>query len=157
MSLFVGLRGDGLGALAKNIEMYLETWQACGYDGAGDVFRRVPVYVIDTQAAAPKGGNAVCADMSAELSTLSHDDILGERLAFWTAAQLIERVSDWRDVLSIDGITAELNAGNGLSEVQVKNSLRILTSDVMQAFKLVEAASNPWPPNSARRPSSIDW
>jgi alkanesulfonate monooxygenase SsuD/methylene tetrahydromethanopterin reductase-like flavin-dependent oxidoreductase (luciferase family) len=32
LSLFFGLRGDGLGALAKNIEMYLETWQACGYD-----------------------------------------------------------------------------------------------------------------------------
>jgi hypothetical protein len=99
------------------------------------VFRLVPVYVIDPQAAAPKGGNAVCADISAKLSALSCDDILGERLAFWAAAQLIERVSDWRDVLRIDGITAELNAGNGLSEVQVKNSLRILTSDVMPAFK----------------------
>jgi alkanesulfonate monooxygenase SsuD/methylene tetrahydromethanopterin reductase-like flavin-dependent oxidoreductase (luciferase family) len=158
LPLFVGLRGDGLGALAENIEMYRETWRARGHDGAGSVFLRVPVYAADTEAAAheepranivfyferqaaivmagaPKGGNAVRADMAAKLSALSYDDILRDRVAFGTAAQLIERISEWRDVLGIDGITAELNAGNGLSEAQVKNSLRILTRDVMPAFK----------------------
>ena len=99
------------------------------------MFRRIPVYVAGAQAAAPKGGNAVRADMAAKLSALSYDDILDERVAFGSAAQLIEQISDWRDVLSIDGVTAELNAGNGLSEAQVKNSLRILTSDITPAFK----------------------
>lgn len=158
LPLFVGLRGDGLGELVANIEVYRETWRACGHDGDSSVFLRVPVHAADTAAAAreepranityyferqaqivmagaPKGGNAARASTAAKLSALSYDDILRDRVAFGSAEQLIERIGGWREVLGIDGITAELNAGNGLSEAQVKNSLRILTRDVMPAFK----------------------
>ena len=73
--------------------------------------------------------------MAAKLSALSYEDILQDRVAFGTAARLIERINQWREVLRIDGINAEMNAGGMLSEAQVKNSLRILTRDVMPAFK----------------------
>jgi alkanesulfonate monooxygenase SsuD/methylene tetrahydromethanopterin reductase-like flavin-dependent oxidoreductase (luciferase family) len=158
LPLFVGLRGDGLGALIENIKVYRETWRACGHDGESSVFLRVPVFAADTEAAAyeepranityyferqaalvisgaPKGGGAERANTAAKLTALSYDDILRDRVAFGTAEQLIQRISEWRDVLGIDGITAELNAGNGLSEAQVKNSLRIITRDVMPAFR----------------------
>ncbi len=158
LPLFVGLRGDGLEALVENINVYRETWRARGHPGAGSVFLRVPVFAADTEAAAyeepranityyferqaaivragaPKGGNAERTNTAAKLSALSYEDILRDRVAFGTAEQLIARITEWRDVLGIDGITAELNAGNGLSEAQVMNSLRILTHQVMPAFE----------------------
>ena len=158
LPLFVGLRGDGLGDLIENIKVYRETWRACGHAGESSVFLRVPVFAANTEAAAheepranityyferqaalvisgaPKGGSAERANTAAKLSALSYDDILRDRVAFGTAEQLIDRIGAWRDVLGIDGITAELNAGNGLSEPQVKNSLRIITRDVMPAFR----------------------
>ncbi len=158
LPLFVGLRGDGLGTLVENIKVYRETWRRSGHDGKGSVFLRVPVYAADTETAAfeeprdniihyferqarliaassPKGGNAERRNTAAELSALSYDDILQDRVAFGTAARLIDRVNEWRDKLGIDGITAETNAGGLLSEAQVKNSLRIITRDVMPAFK----------------------
>lgn len=158
LPLFVGLRGDGLGALVENINIYRETWRAAGHDGDGSVYLRVPVYAADSESAAreepranityyferqarlvaassPKGGSAVRANTAATLSALSYDDILQDRVAFGTAARLIDRVGEWRDVLGIDGIAAEMNAGGMLSEAQVKNSLRIIAKDVMPAFK----------------------
>jgi alkanesulfonate monooxygenase SsuD/methylene tetrahydromethanopterin reductase-like flavin-dependent oxidoreductase (luciferase family) len=158
LPLFVGLRGDGLGALVDNINVYRETWRSAGHAGDGSVYLRVPVYAADTEASAfeepranityyferqarlvvagrPKGGSAVRANTAATLSALSYDDILQDRVAFGTAAQLIERITEWRAVLGIDGITAELNAGGMLSEAQVKNSLHIIARDVMPAFK----------------------
>lgn len=158
LPLFVGLRGDGLAALADNIDVYRQTWRRAGHEGDGSVYLRVPVYAAATQAAAiaepraniiyyferqarliaessPKGGNAARANTAATLSALSYDDILRDRVAFGTAERLVERLREWRAVLGIDGITAEMNAGGLLSEEQVKNSLRIITRDVMPAFK----------------------
>ena len=62
------------------------------------------------------------------------EDTLLQKLRWY---RLGDEVSDrqWRDVLGIDGITAEMNAGGMLSAAQVKNSLRIIASDVMPAFK----------------------
>jgi alkanesulfonate monooxygenase SsuD/methylene tetrahydromethanopterin reductase-like flavin-dependent oxidoreductase (luciferase family) len=158
LPLFVGLRGDGLEALTRNINVYRKTWRECGHEGEGSVYLRVPVYGADTEAAAnsepkdnityyfdrqakmvavgsPKGGNAERSKTAATLSSLSYDDILRDRVAFGTGPQLIERLQEWRDVLGIDGITAEMNAGGMLTEAQVKNSLRVITRDVMPAFK----------------------
>ena len=158
LPLFVGLRGDGLEALVHNINVYRQTWRKSGHSGNGSVYLRVPVYAADSEAAAydeprenityyferqarlvvagsPKGGNAERSSTAATLSALSYDDIIRDRVAFGTAAKLIDRVTEWRDVLGIDGITAEMNAGGLLSEDQVKNSLRIITRDVMPAFR----------------------
>jgi alkanesulfonate monooxygenase SsuD/methylene tetrahydromethanopterin reductase-like flavin-dependent oxidoreductase (luciferase family) len=158
LPLFVGLRGDGLGQLIENIKVYRETWQRCGHGGEGSVFLRVPIHAADTEAAAiaepreniiyyferqarliaassPKGGTAERRNTAATLSALSYDDILADRVAFGDPARLIDRLREWRQVLGIDGITAELNAGGMLSEAQVKNSLRIITREVMPAFK----------------------
>jgi alkanesulfonate monooxygenase SsuD/methylene tetrahydromethanopterin reductase-like flavin-dependent oxidoreductase (luciferase family) len=158
LPLFVGLRGDGLGALTHNINVYRETWRECGHEGESSVYLRVPIYGADTEAAAieepkenityyfdrqakmvaagsPKGGNAERSKTAATLSALSYDDILRDRVAFGTGPQLIERLKEWQDVLGIDGVTAEMNAGGMLTEAQVKNSLRVITHDVIPAFR----------------------
>ena len=72
---------------------------------------------------------------AALLSSLSYDDILKSRVAFGSAQGLADRLTEWREVLGIDGVIAELNAGGMLTEAQVKNSLRIITHDVMPALK----------------------
>ncbi len=158
LPLFVGLRGDGLGTLIENIQTYRETWKRCGHGGDGSVFLRVPVYAAETDEAAleeprenivfyferqarlvaassPKGGNAERQGTAATLSALSYDDILRDRVAFGSPGRLVERISEWQEALGIDGITAELNAGGMLTAEQVKNSLRLITHEVMPAFR----------------------
>ena len=158
LPLFVGLRGDGLGALADNIRLYRETWRRSDHPGTGNVFLRVPLYAAASDSAAreepranitwyferqarlvaessPAGGHAARANTAAKLSALSYDDILRDRVAFGTAESLIDRITEWREILGIDGITAELNAGGMLTAGQVRNSLRIITGQVMPAFR----------------------
>ncbi len=160
LPLFVGLRGDGLDSLKTNIDVYRDTWKAKGHAGTGSVYLRVPVYAADTERAAydepkdcivhyferqarlvasvgaqGKDGEALRAKTAATLSTLSYDDILATRVAMGTPAQLIDRLTEWRDVLGIDGIVMEMNAGNLMTEAQVANSLRLIAGKVMPQFK----------------------
>lgn len=157
--LFVGLRGDGLDALKGSIATYRETWRKAGHDGNGSVYLRVPMYAAASEAAAreePRANieyyferqarmvaqstnlqarGALGAKTAANLAALSYDDILESRVCFGTAARIVDRLREWQEVLGIDGIIIETNAGNMLSEERELNSLRIITHEVMPAFK----------------------
>ncbi len=163
LPLFVGLRGDGLEALRENLDVYRGAWKEAGHPGEGSVFLRVPVYAADTQemaleeprenityyferqarmvaalrASAVEAGSSTAGTEKtiAKLESLTYDDILKSRVAFGSAAGLIDRFNEWGEVLGIDGVIAELNAGGMMTEAQVKHSLRIITHDVMPAFK----------------------
>ena len=160
LPLFVGLRGDGLEMLRDNLEVYRTTWKEVGHPGDGSVYLRVPLYAAATEEAAleePRenimyyfarqarmvaASNADSNHPGAErtrmadlLASLSYEDILKNRVAFGAAPQLIDRLTEWGEVLGIDGVVAELNAGGMLMEDQVKTSLRIITHDVMPALK----------------------
>lgn len=160
LPLFVGLRGDGLGQLRDSLERYRAAWAAAGHAGAASCYLRVPVYAADTAKAAyeePKdnivyyfrrqaellarlgakgaGGAGGREKVAASLAALTYEDILESRVAFGNSGQLIDRFNLWRDELGIDGVVMELNAGGRLSEAQVRNSLRVLTHEVMPAFK----------------------
>jgi hypothetical protein len=69
------------------------------------------------------------------LTTLSYEEILHTKVAFGTAAELIERLSQLRDELGMDGIVAELDAGGQIPAERVQRSLRLLTHEVMPVFK----------------------
>ncbi len=160
LPLFVGLRGDGLSDLAQNIDRYRQAWTEAGHTGATSVYLRVPVYCADTeqsahdeprqcityyferqarllaqQGAKRDGGNAANKDVVSGISALTYEDILATRVIFGSPSQIIERISAWRLQLGISGIVMELNAGGGLTEAQVQNSLRLVTKEVMPAFK----------------------
>ena len=135
----------------------------CIRDSEGSVFLRVPVYAADTQevaleeprenityyferqarmvaasrASAVEAGSSTAGTEKtiAKLESLTYDDILKSRVAFGSASGLIDRFNEWGEVLGIDGVIAELNAGGMMTEAQVKHSLRIITHDVMPAFK----------------------
>ncbi len=160
LPLFVGLRGDGLDSLRVNIEAYHAAWLEEGHDEPGSVYLRVPVYAAESEAAALEDprenilfyferqaklvaaaskdkvkGSSANRSTASQLASLSYEDILETRVAFGSAPRLIERIRAWQEVLGIDGIVIEVNAGGMLTEDQVLNSIRIVAEDVMPAFR----------------------
>ena len=160
LPLFVGLRGDGLDELKDNIRVYRQTWKAAGHDGPGSVYLRVPVYAAATEEAAieePRdcithyferqarmiaaagaqgaGAEEMRARVAKALSALSYDDIRRTRAAIGTPAMLVDQLTEWQEVLDIDGVVMEMNAGNLLEEAQIANSVRLIAEEVMPAFK----------------------
>jgi len=161
LPIFVGLRGMDVSVLRRHVSAYREAWRAAGHPGRGDVCLRIPVYAAPTKRAAlnePRESIGYYFNRQADLvrpgvgregvgpaererdrierlETLSYDQILRERVAFGSAPGLIDRLTELREILGIDSIAAELNSGGMLSPDQVERTLRILTRDVMPAFK----------------------
>lgn len=161
LPIFVGLRGMDIPELRVHLQAYRKAWQEAGHPGSGDVFLRMPVYAATTAQGALEEpyesimyyftrqadltrssvgragtGPAERRQARAErMSTLTFDEVLHTKVAFGTAAGLIDRLSQLQEELGLDGVVAELNAGSRIPEEHVKQSLRILTHEVMPAFK----------------------
>ena len=160
--IFVGLRGMDTTELRTHVEIYRKTWRESGHPGNGSVYLRVPLYAGATQTAAfeepcdsinyyfKRQSNLVAqntarrtdsAGASGGLGTvdrlagLTYDEILQTKVAFGSAEGLTDRLKQLQEELSLDGIVAEMNAGGLIPEEQVMQSLKILTHDVMPAFK----------------------
>jgi alkanesulfonate monooxygenase SsuD/methylene tetrahydromethanopterin reductase-like flavin-dependent oxidoreductase (luciferase family) len=161
LPIFVGLRGMDIPELRGNLQAYRKAWQESGHAGSGNVFLRIPVYVGETtqgaleephdsimyyftrqadlqRSAVGRAGTGPADRRQARadrLTSLSYEEILHTKVAFGTAAELIERLSQLRDELGVDGIVAELDAGGQIPAERVQRSLRLLTHEVMPAFK----------------------
>ena len=161
LPIFVGLRGMDIPDLRGNLEAYRKAWQEAGHAGSGNVFLRIPVYVGETeqgaveeprdsimyyftrQADIQRTGVGRAGTGSADrrqsradrLLSLSYEEILHTKVAFGTAAKLVDRLSQLREELWLDGIVAELDAGGQIPAERVQRSLRLLTHEVMPAFK----------------------
>jgi alkanesulfonate monooxygenase SsuD/methylene tetrahydromethanopterin reductase-like flavin-dependent oxidoreductase (luciferase family) len=61
--------------------------------------------------------------------------MLRTRVAFGTAAQLIDRLKELQEQLGLDGIIVEPNPASLIPHEYVTRSLRIVAQDVMPAFK----------------------
>ena len=160
LPIFVGFRGDGLAELKQCLQHYRNVWAENGHAGGASAYLRVPVYAAQTEALAletprdnivyyferqarllarqgaqREAGNTSREEVAKGLSALSYEDILESRVVFGTPNQIIERVRAWQETLGIDGIIMELNAGGRLSERQVLDSLKLVTDEVMPAFR----------------------
>ena len=161
LPIFVGLRGMSIPELAGHLRIYREAWRDAGHPGAGDACLRIPVYgAPDEKAArdepqetityyfrrqadltrAPLGraGTGPIERRQAQaqrLSELTYDQILTTKVAFGTGPGLVDRLRLLKDELGVNGIAAELNPGGLLSTEQEMRTLRILTHEVMPAFK----------------------
>ncbi|MBT98292.1 MAG: hypothetical protein CL902_06670 [Dehalococcoidia bacterium] len=159
--IFVGLRGMDIPELRENVDQYRKSWQKAGHPGQGDVSLRIPVYAGETQEQAMdepfesisgyfgrmgslyreragKAGLEVTelADGRAErLAALSYDDMLKTKIAFGTGESLVDRFTQLKEELGLDGVVAELNPGGLIPEERVLRSLKIVTEKVMPAFK----------------------
>ena len=70
-----------------------------------------------------------------KLDQLSYDEILQTRVAFGTAAGLVDRLGQLQKELGLTGLVAELNPGGLLSMERMRRTLRILTHEVIPALK----------------------
>lgn len=161
LPLFVGVRDVDIPELRGLLEAYRAGWREAGHPGAGDVFLRLPVHaaLTDREALdeprenithfyqrhtellrsglgrADTGSAARRQARVDKVAALTYDEILRTRVAFGTAAQLVERLAEVRDALGLSGIVAELNPGGLLPLESMRRTLRILTHEVLPAFR----------------------
>ncbi len=161
--IFVGLRGMDTTELRTHLDIYRKTWREAGHPGNGSVYLRVPLYAGPDEQSAfddpfesinfyfKRQSNMVrqnAANLAASktdvpgkmttaerLASLSYDEILQTKVAFGSGKSLVDRLKQLEEELGLDGIVAEMNAGGLIPAEQVKQSLQILTHDVMPAFK----------------------
>lgn len=161
LPIFVGLRDHDVQSLRLHLQAYRSAWQAAGHAGSGDVYLRVPIYAAPTEkeareeprenftfffrrhadlvrSAVGRAGAGPVDKRQAlgeHIANLSYEEILETRVAVGTAAGLIDRLTRLRDELGLDGVVAELNPGGLLPADKEHRTLRILTQEVMPAFK----------------------
>jgi alkanesulfonate monooxygenase SsuD/methylene tetrahydromethanopterin reductase-like flavin-dependent oxidoreductase (luciferase family) len=161
LPLFVGLRDLDIPELRAHLQAYRVAWREAGHAGQGDVCLRIPVYAGATEKAAVEEpyenityffrrhaeltrsglgrGDTGPGDRRRarveQLDRLSYEDILQTRVAFGTAAGLIDRLARVREELGLTGLVAELNPGGLLPMEAQQRTLRILTHEVIPALR----------------------
>lgn len=162
--IFVGLRGMDIPELKTHLKIYRQAWLEAGNPGKGNVYLRVPVYAGATEQAAREEPydsityyfnrqsqlisqnttsrisqeSLASEDLQSQadrLARLNYQDILDKKVIFGSAEGLIDRLTFLQEELGLDGIVAELNAGNLIPEEKITQSLKILTHKVMPTFK----------------------
>ena len=71
----------------------------------------------------------------ARLESMSYQEILDTKVIVGSPDQVIDKLHQYREKLGITGFTAELNPGNLLPKEAVQRSLKLITQEVMPAFK----------------------
>ncbi len=161
LPIFVGLRDLDIPALGVHLRAYRAAWHAAGHPGRPDAYLRIPIHAASSAKEAieePRENMTYFFQRHAELmrsrlgrgepvltsgrqalaeqvAGMTYDEILRTRVAFGTAASLIDRLTELRAELDLDGIVAELNPGGLLSMEQMRRTLSILTQKVMPAFR----------------------
>jgi len=161
LPIFVGLRDVDIPELQESLRSYRQAWAAAGHQATPSVYLRIPVYAGVTEASAleeprasitrffrrhvelmratvgragagPADRRAAKADA---LERLPYDELLRTRVAFGTAAQLVDRLTELREQLGLDGIVIEPNPAGLIPPELANRTLRILSDEVMPAFK----------------------
>ncbi|MGH7389555.1 MAG: LLM class flavin-dependent oxidoreductase [Candidatus Rokuibacteriota bacterium] len=161
LPVFVGLRATEIPDLQAQLGPYRQAWREAGHPGDPSVYLRIPVYASPTERGAVEepresvtsffarqaqlaraavgragAGPAERRSFQAErMAGLTYDDIRARKAVFGTAAGVIDRLSELREQLGLDGIVAELNPGGRIPPELETRSLQILTHEVMPAFE----------------------
>ena len=161
LPVFVGLRLAEISDLRAQLGQYRRAWRDAGHPGEPSVYLRVPVYAGTTEKAAVadpyesityffgrqaelartsvgRGGGGPAERRRAQadrMANLTYEQILATKVAFGTASRLIDRLTQLRDELDLDGIVAELNPGGLIPLELERQSLRILAHEVMPALR----------------------
>src|SRR5882724_12229893 len=161
LPLFVGVRDLDIPELRVHLQTYRKAWRDAGHPGDGDVCLRLPVYAAPSErealdeprenityfyrrhaeltrsglGRADTGSEERRRTLSEKVDELTYEEILRTRVAFGTAAGLIDRIAQVRDELGLTGVVAELNPGGLLPMERMQRTLRVLTHEVMPAFR----------------------
>ena len=161
--IFLSLRGMDVEELQTNLQDYHKAWREAGHPGeSGDISVRFPMYIAPTDEEAveePKEtieayfqrmrrlfdegfGGSGGADYwerrqrrLEKLEKLTYAEILETKVIFGSPDRVIDRLGQYKEMLGLTGITVELNPGGLLPAEAVQRSLRLLTQEVMPAFK----------------------
>ena len=160
--IFLGLRAMDVEDLKTNLQEYKEEWKAAGHPGdGGDINVRFPMYIAPGDSEAieePKESIEAFFRRQRELfeyslgregtertslrqaryermANTTYEDLLETRVVFGSPERVIDRLQQFREMLGVTGITAELNPGGFLPKEAVRRSLKLLTEEVMPAFK----------------------
>jgi alkanesulfonate monooxygenase SsuD/methylene tetrahydromethanopterin reductase-like flavin-dependent oxidoreductase (luciferase family) len=148
--------------LETNLKDYHAAWKKAGHAGeSGDISVRLPMYVAPTDDEAveePKesieayfmrmrrifeegwGGAGTeywerRQKRIERLEKLTYEEILDTKVIFGSPERVIDRLTQYKEMLGLTGFTAELNPGGLLPPEAVHRSLKLLTEEVMPAFK----------------------
>src|SRR5499427_9245537 len=133
LPIFVGLRDVDIPELQGSLASYRRAWAEAGHTGKPSVYLRIPVYAGLTEAGAgPADRRAAKADA---LERLPYEELLRTRVAFGTAPQLVDRLTELREQLGLDGIVIEPNPAGLIPPELANRTLRILSHEVIPAFK----------------------
>jgi alkanesulfonate monooxygenase SsuD/methylene tetrahydromethanopterin reductase-like flavin-dependent oxidoreductase (luciferase family) len=161
LPIFVGLRATEISDLQASLAPYRQAWRDAGHAGDPSVYLRIPVYVSTTERGAAEEpresllsffkrqtelaraavGRAGAGPvdrrraLAERMANLSYEDILARKVIFGTAPRVIDRLTELRDELGLDGIVAELNPGGLVPKELETRSLQLLTHEVMPAFR----------------------
>ena len=161
LPIFIGLRSTEITDLQAQLVPYRRAWRDAGHPGDPSVYLRIPVYASPTAAGAREepresltaffarqtelarqavgragAGPADRRQLQAQrMAGLSYDDMLARKVAFGTAAGVVERITELREQLQLDGVVVELNPGGRIPPELETRSLRILTHEVMPALR----------------------
>jgi alkanesulfonate monooxygenase SsuD/methylene tetrahydromethanopterin reductase-like flavin-dependent oxidoreductase (luciferase family) len=161
LPIFIGLRREEIADLQRYLSRYRQAWRDAGHLGDPSVYLRIPVYASTTEqgaveeprksltaffgrqtelarSAVGRAGAGPTERRRAEverMAELSYDDILARKVAFGTAAGVIDRLRRLRDELGLDGIVAELNPGGLIPPALETRSFQILAHEVIPAFR----------------------
>jgi alkanesulfonate monooxygenase SsuD/methylene tetrahydromethanopterin reductase-like flavin-dependent oxidoreductase (luciferase family) len=160
--IFLSMRGMDVNDLQTNMHDYHQAWRESGHKGdSGDISVRFPMYIAPTDDEAmedPKetieayfqrmrrrfeeGWGGTGADYwerrrqrLEQLEKLTYEEILETKVIFGSPGRVIDRLHQYKEMLGLSGFTAELNPGGLLPPEAVQRSLRLLTEEVMPAFK----------------------
>ena len=160
LPIFVGLRTTEIADLQLQLAPYRQAWREAGHSGEPSVYLRIPVYVSPTEHGAREEPRASVAAFFARqtelaraavgregagpvdrrrmvaerMAALSYEDVLVRKVAFGTAAGVIDRLTGLREELGLDGIVAELNPGGLIPPALEARSLELLARDVIPAL-----------------------
>ena len=159
MPVFIGLRAAEIPDLQADLLLYREAWRDAGHLGDPSVYLRIPVYVSATERGAVdepresltsffgrqaelarssvgRAGTSEARKAQAErMAKLTYEDILARKVVTGTAPRVIERLTELRDALGLDGFVVELNPGGRIPAELETRSLERLGREVIPAFR----------------------
>ena len=141
--------------LQERIASYNAARAESGITEAADIAIRIPVYAAETaeRAHAEPEASAMSAiryaaselvktaasEETAErirrTANTPYEDVLKQRVAFGTPAEIVERFQGYQEDFGATGVVMEVNYGGRIPYDRVKNSLRLISERVMPHFK----------------------
>lgn len=160
--IFLGLRDMDKEDLKTNLKNYQEEWKKAGHSGdGGDINVRFPMYIAPSDEEAieePKQGMEYFFERFRDtymasfgragtervetrqtrydkIATLTYEDLLETKVIFGSPGRVIDRLTQFQEQIGITGITADLNPGGVIPKDAAQRSMKLLTQEVMPAFK----------------------